>query len=109
MNLSDHYTTLDLRRLDEARLGRELEHRRLRAERVAEIADAAEGVTDAAPTRRGIRALPCPARAPTGPRPTGLARAPPDRPADPCLGRSDEAIRADAPMPQTAWLPSMES
>ena len=47
MNLSDHYTTLDLRRLDEARLGRELEHRRLRAERVAEIADAADGVTDA--------------------------------------------------------------
>ena len=57
MDLSDHYTTLDMRRLDEARLGRELEHRRLRAERVAEIAEAADGVTDAAPTRRGIRAL----------------------------------------------------
>ena len=57
MNLSDHYTVLDLRRLDEVRLGRELEHRRVRAERAAEIAEAADGVTDAAPTRRGIRAL----------------------------------------------------
>ena len=57
MNLSDHCTTLDLRRLDEALLERVLEHRRLRAQRVAEVADAAAGVTDVAPTRRGIRAL----------------------------------------------------
>ena len=57
MHLSDHDTVLDLRRLDEVRLGRELEHRRVRAERAAEIAEAAGGVTDAAPTRRGIRAL----------------------------------------------------
>jgi hypothetical protein len=57
MNLSDHYTVFDLRRLDEARFERELEHRRMRAERVAETAEVAEGVTDAASTRRGIRAL----------------------------------------------------
>ena len=70
MNLSDHDTTLDLRRLDEARLGRELEQRRVRAERVAETAEAAEGVTDAAPTRRGIRALLPPRLRPlTPPRP----------------------------------------
>ncbi|WP_173921549.1 hypothetical protein [Agromyces sp. Marseille-P2726] len=53
MHLSNHYTTLDLRRLDETRLERELELRR----RIAEVAEAAEGVTDAARPRRGIRAL----------------------------------------------------
>ncbi len=73
MNLSDHHTVFDLRRLEEARLGRELEQRRLRAERVAEIAEAAEGVTDAAPTRRGIRAL----------LPRRLRRLTPPRPATP--------------------------
>lgn len=73
MNLSDHYTALDLRRLDEARFERELERRRRVAERVAEVAEAAEGVTDAAGPRRGIRAL----------LPRRLGRLGPPRPATP--------------------------
>lgn len=71
MNLSDHYTALDLRRLDEARFERELERRRRVAERVAEVAEAAEGVTDAARPHRGIRAL----------LPRRLGRLAPPRPA----------------------------
>lgn len=56
MNLSEHNTTLELRRHDEQRLLRELERRRVIAERLAEQA-AEQGVTDAARSRRGIRAL----------------------------------------------------
>jgi len=57
MNLSEHYSASQLHRRGEERLLLELELRRRVRERQAEIAEAAGGVTDAARTRRGIRAL----------------------------------------------------
>lgn len=57
MDLGNHYTVFELRVLDELRLQHQLEQRRVIAERVAEAAEAAEGVTDAARPRHGIRAL----------------------------------------------------
>ena len=57
MDLGNHYTVFELRVLDEQRLQHQLEQRRVVAERIAETAEAADGVTDAARPRRGIRAL----------------------------------------------------
>lgn len=73
MYLSEHYAVFELRRHDEQRLLRELERRRVIAERFAEVAAAGEGVTDAARPHRGIRAL-----LPRRPRPLQ-----PPRPATP--------------------------
>jgi hypothetical protein len=56
MDLGNHVTAYALRMHDEQRLQWQLERRRLVAESVAEVAEAAEGVTDAARPRRGIRA-----------------------------------------------------
>lgn len=70
MDLGNHYTVLELRRLDEQRLHHQLEQRRMIAERIIETAEAAEAVTDAAHPRRGIRALlPRRLRSLTPPRP----------------------------------------
>lgn len=57
MHLSDDYIVFELHRRAEERLSRELEVRRRIRERAAEVAEAGEGVTDAARPRRGIRAL----------------------------------------------------
>lgn len=57
MHLSDDYIAFELHRRAEERLSRELEVRRRIRERAAEVAEAGEGVTDAARPRRGIRAL----------------------------------------------------
>lgn len=71
MDLGNHYTAFELRAHDEQRLQQQLERRRLVAERVAEVAESAEGVTDAARPRRGIRALLSRRRSPLTPqRPT---------------------------------------
>ena len=57
MNLSEGYVSLHLARFAEQEMLRDLERRRVIAERLAEVAEAGEGVTDAARPRRGIRAL----------------------------------------------------
>ena len=57
MYLSEDYASLELARHAEQQLLRDLERRRVIAERLAEVAAAGEGVTDAARSRRGIRAL----------------------------------------------------
>ncbi|GAA1751873.1 hypothetical protein [Agromyces humatus] len=57
MYLSEDYVAGELHRAAEQRMLRDLERRRVIAERAAETAEAAEGVTDAARPRRGIRAL----------------------------------------------------
>jgi hypothetical protein len=57
MYLNEGYVSLELARHAEQELLRDLERRRVIAERLAELADAGAGVTDAARTRRGIRAL----------------------------------------------------
>jgi hypothetical protein len=57
MYLSEDYASLELARHAEQQLLRDLERRRVIAERLAEVADAGDGVTDAARSRRGIRAL----------------------------------------------------
>ena len=57
MYLSEDYVSGQLHRAAEQRMLRDLERRRVIAERAAEDAAAAEGVTDAARPRRGIRAL----------------------------------------------------
>lgn len=57
MYLSEGYASLELARNAEQQMLRDLERRRVIAERIAETSDAAEGVTDAARSRRGIRAL----------------------------------------------------
>lgn len=57
MHLSEGYVSLELARHAEQQLMRDLERRRLVAERAAEIEDPAAGVTDARRLRRGIRAL----------------------------------------------------
>ncbi|WP_448809000.1 hypothetical protein [Agromyces bauzanensis] len=54
---SADYVVSELHRLDEQRLLQQLERRRVVAERIAEVAGAADGATDAARLRRGIRAL----------------------------------------------------
>jgi len=54
MYLSEDYVSLELARFAEQQMLRDLERRRVIAER---IADGADGVTDAARSRRGIRAL----------------------------------------------------
>lgn len=57
MYLSEDYVSGQLHRAAEQRMLRDLERRRVIAERAAEDAAAADGVTDAARPRRGIRAL----------------------------------------------------
>jgi hypothetical protein len=57
MYLSDGYASLELARFAEQQMLRDLERQRVIAERLAEVAGAGEGVTDAARPRRGIRAL----------------------------------------------------
>lgn len=57
MHLSEGYVSLELARHAEQQLMRDLERRRLVAERAAEIEDPAAGVADARRLRRGIRAL----------------------------------------------------
>ena len=58
MYLSEDYVSGQLHRAAQQRMLRDLERRRVIAERAAEdAAAAAEGVTDAARPRRGIRAL----------------------------------------------------
>ncbi|MCD2443012.1 hypothetical protein LQ757_12085 [Agromyces sp. SYSU K20354] len=57
MYLSEDYVAAALHRAAEQRMLRDLERRRVIAERAAETAEAAAGVTDAARPRRGIRAL----------------------------------------------------
>jgi len=57
MQLSEGYVSLELARFAEQEMLRDLERRRVIAERLAEVAAAGEGVTDAARPRRGIRAL----------------------------------------------------
>lgn len=57
MHLSEDYWVFELHQAGERRLLRELELRRRIDERNAEAADAAEGVTDGARSRRGIRQL----------------------------------------------------
>lgn len=54
---SADYVVSELNRLDQQRLLEELERRRVVAERIAEVAGAEDGMTDAARQRRGIRAL----------------------------------------------------
>ena len=56
MYLSEDYVSGQLHRAAEQRMLRDLERRRVIAERAAEDAAAADGVTDAARPRRGIRA-----------------------------------------------------
>ena len=70
MYLSEDYVSHQLHHAAEQRMLRDLERRRVIAERAAETAEAGEGVTDAARSRRGIRALlPRRLRALTPPRP----------------------------------------
>lgn len=57
MYLSEDYQVFELRRADEQRLQRDLERRRVIDERLAESAEAGQGMTDAARPRRGIRQL----------------------------------------------------
>ncbi|MBM7503829.1 hypothetical protein ACFPER_10110 [Agromyces aurantiacus] len=61
MHLSDDYWVFELHRSGERRLRHELERRRQADERIAEAAaeaaEAGEGATDGARTRRGIRQL----------------------------------------------------
>ena len=57
MYLSEGYVSLELARFAEQELRRDLERCRVIAERLAEVADAGEGLTDAARPRRSIRAL----------------------------------------------------
>ncbi|MDQ0895077.1 hypothetical protein [Agromyces ramosus] len=57
MHLSEDYASLELARFAEQQMLRDLERQRVIAERLAEVAGAGEGVTDAARPRRGIRAL----------------------------------------------------
>lgn len=57
MHLSEDYWVFELHQAGERRLLRELELRRRIDERNAEAAEAAEGVTDVANSRRGIRQL----------------------------------------------------
>lgn len=57
MYLSDDYVSFELARHAEQHLLRELERRRVIAERLAEVTVIGEGVTDASRPRRGIRAL----------------------------------------------------
>ena len=57
MYLSEDYFVFEIHQNGEQRLLRELERRRVINERLAEAASAAEGVTDAARPRRGLRAL----------------------------------------------------
>ena len=57
MYLSEDYASLELARHAEQQLLRDLERRRVIAERLAEVPAAGEGVTDATRSRRGIRAL----------------------------------------------------
>jgi hypothetical protein len=57
MYLSEDYVAGELHRAAEQRMLRDLERRRVIAERAAEAAEAAAGVTDAARPRRSIRAL----------------------------------------------------
>ena len=57
MYLSEDYVSGQLHRAAEQRMLRDLERRRVIAQRAAEDAAAAEGVTEAARPRRGIRAL----------------------------------------------------
>ena len=58
MYLSEDYIVFELHQQGEQRMLRELERRRVINERLAESAtDAADGMTDAATPRRGIRAL----------------------------------------------------
>jgi hypothetical protein len=57
MYLNEGYVSPELARHAEQQLLRDLERRRVIAERLAEIPDAGEGVTDAARSGRGIRAL----------------------------------------------------
>jgi hypothetical protein len=73
MYLSEDYVSAQLHRAAEQRMLRDLERRRVIAQRAAEDAAAAEGVTDAARPRRGIRALlPRRLRPLTPPRPIAL-------------------------------------
>ena len=57
MNLSQDFEVVQARRADEQRLHRDLERRRVIAERLAETTEAGNGVTDAARPRRSIRQL----------------------------------------------------
>jgi hypothetical protein len=57
MNLSEDFQVFEMRRAGEQRLLRDLERRRVIAERLAESGEAGNGVTDAARPRRGIRQL----------------------------------------------------
>ncbi|GAA4385356.1 hypothetical protein [Agromyces bauzanensis] len=57
MYQSADHVVWELHRLGEQRMLEELERRRVVAERLAETRDAEAGVTDAASSRRGIRAL----------------------------------------------------
>ncbi|GAA1805315.1 hypothetical protein [Agromyces neolithicus] len=57
MYLSEDYVSHELHRAAEQRMLRDLERRRVIAERAAETAAAGDGVTDAGRLRRGIRAL----------------------------------------------------
>jgi hypothetical protein len=57
MYLSEDYWVFELHQAGERRLLRDLERRRVVDERLAESAEAGQGMTDAARTRRGIRQL----------------------------------------------------
>lgn len=57
MYLSEDYWVFELHQAGERRLMRELERRRVVDERLAESAEAGQGMTDAARPRRGIRQL----------------------------------------------------
>ena len=70
MYLSEDYAAGELHRSAEQRMLRDLERRRVIAERAAETADVADGVTDAGRLRRRIRSLlPGRLRSLTPPRP----------------------------------------
>ncbi len=70
MYLSEDFVAGELHRSTEQRMLRDLERRRVIAQRAAETPEAAEGVTDAARPHRGIRALlPRRLRGLTPPRP----------------------------------------
>jgi len=57
MYLSEDYWVFELHQAGERRLMRELERRRVVDERLAETAEAGQGMTDAARPRRSIRQL----------------------------------------------------
>jgi hypothetical protein len=57
MYLSEDYWVFELHQAGERRLMRELERRRVVDERLAESAEAGQGMTDAARPRRSIRQL----------------------------------------------------